>query len=66
MVTGLVNQRNLIISDRLYGNQNTDNRSGYVQLDHNFWRINISLGGRYEQFVVNGKVREGEPVLEPD
>lgn len=63
VTAGLVNQRNLIISDRLYGNQNTDNRSGYLQLDHNFWRINISLGARYEQFVVNGKVREGEPVF---
>jgi len=59
---GVVNQSNFILSDRLYGTQNTGNRSAYLQVDQHIWRMNFSLGGRYEQFVINGQVREGAPV----
>ncbi len=59
---GLVNQSNFILSDRLYGTQNTGNRSAYLQFDQNVWRVSWSLGGRYEQFVINGSVSEGAPV----
>lgn len=63
VTAGLVNQRNLIRSDRLYGTQNTDNRSAYLQYDQHFWRINLALGGRFEQFITNGTSRETAPVF---
>lgn len=66
------------VKAELYGDTSyhTTNLAGYIQLEKMFWnRLNISLGGRYEQntitspFIVNGdtipegKSREGKPVF---
>ncbi len=63
LTTGFVNQHNLIGSDRLYGTQNTDNRSAYLQLDQQIWRFTYALGARYERFVVNGVSQKDKTVF---
>lgn len=63
LTAGLVNQRNLIRSDVLFGNQNTDNRSAYAQWDQQIGRFSYGLGYRHEQFWVNGSLKEQNPVM---
>lgn len=63
LTAGLVNQRNLIRSDVLFGNQATDNRSAYAQWDQQIGRFSYGLGFRQEQFWVNGSLKEQNPVM---
>jgi outer membrane cobalamin receptor len=62
LTAGLVNQRNVIRSDQLFGDQNTDNRSAYVQFDQQIGRLGYGIGLRHEQFIVNGRLKEQNPV----
>jgi len=62
LTAGLVNQHNVIRSDRLFGDQNTDNRSAYAQFDQQIGRVNYGIGLRQEQFIVNGNLKEQNPV----
>lgn len=62
LTAGLVNQRNIIRSDRLFGTQNTDNRSAYAQFDQEIGRFTYGVGLRHEQFIVNGRLKEQNPV----
>jgi iron complex outermembrane receptor protein len=62
LTAGLVNQRNIIRSDRLFGTQNTDNRSAYAQFDQEIGRFTYGIGLRHEQFIVNGRLKEQNPI----
>jgi outer membrane cobalamin receptor len=63
ITAGLVNQLNFIRSDRLYGDQNTTNRSVYAQWDQQWGRVSYGLGFRQEQFIVNGSFNDQNPVV---
>lgn len=60
---GLVQQTGQIRSDRLYGHQQTTNRSMYSQADWQQGRLEASLGARAEWFLVNGSQKLFQPVL---
>lgn len=60
---GVVQQTGQIRSDRLYGNQETSNRSVYAQGDWRQGRLEASIGGRGEWFYVNGNKKLFQPVV---
>jgi iron complex outermembrane receptor protein len=60
---GLVQQTGQIRSDRLYGNQQTVNRSIYSQVDWQKGRLEAGLGARGEWFLVNGSQKLFQPVV---
>ncbi len=60
---GVVQQTGQIRSDRLYGNQQTVNRSLYTQADWHQGRLEASLGARGEWFLVNGSQKLFQPVV---
>jgi len=60
---GLVQQTGQIRSDRLYGNQQTINRSIYAEGDWQQGRLEASIGARGEWFLVNGTHKLFQPVV---
>lgn len=63
LTAGAVNQLNKISSDIIYGNQSTTNRSVYAQWDQKWRFLSYGIGFRHEQLLVNGKLKEQNPVF---
>lgn len=63
LTAGAVNQLNRISSDIIYGQQQTINRSVYAQWDQHWRFIRLGLGFRHEQLIVNGSLKEQNPVF---
>ena len=63
ITAGMVQQTGQIRSDRLYGNQQTVNRSLYAQADWHQGRLEASVGARGEWFLVNGTQKLFQPVF---
>lgn len=63
LTAGAVNQLNRITSDIIYGNQQTVNRSLYAQWDQSWRFISLGIGFRHEQLIVNGTLKEQNPVF---
>jgi TonB-dependent SusC/RagA subfamily outer membrane receptor len=51
---GIVYTKTNVYSDSLYGNHSGNNAAMYFQVDKNFKRLSLSLGGRGEYFSLNG------------
>ncbi len=63
LTTGIVNQYNRISSRQIFGNQSTTNRSVYAQWDQRWRFVSLGLGFRQEQLLVNGRLKEQNPVF---
>lgn len=53
LTSGVTSVQNRIASDSLYGRHQSGNQAVYVQLDQKIKRLNYTIGGRFERFVIN-------------